>query len=194
MSIAKDFAKDFFRIKVLINNMVSTFSIGQIRDVLIVLSQEKLKSGVDAFGNILETDSSERGVYSPFNPKNYAQNYVDLEDTGAFKDSFNVVVKNTFATLEADFNKGDSHIFDNFSASYKNEASFEEAILDLTNEDMTASISLSSNSPPFSTSLFLTAALTILKVAKYTFFLAFMASLRSSLILRARDMARGLKN
>jgi len=75
------------------------------------------------------------GVYSPNNPKNYTQDVVDLEVSGDFKKSFDLMVGKTFFELTADFEKEDSNIFDNFENSYGSFDSFSNFILGLRDED-----------------------------------------------------------
>lgn len=126
-----------FSLKSLFRITEDVFNTKYIQDALIALSEEKLDDGEDSNQSKLSTDKSDPrlGVYSPRNPKNTKQKHVDLYLTGKFRSSFDLKVKNTFAELTANFKKGRSSIYDNFTASYPDAKTFEEMILSLRDDD-----------------------------------------------------------
>lgn len=131
----------FFSLTTLRALAFSVFSIDYVKEILIDLSQEKLGDGQDSEGVELHTDKSDirigYGIYSPNNQKNYDQDFVDLYVSGAFYRSFNVVAKKTFFELKANFKKEEGkNIYDNFMGSYSDRNTFEDAILNLREEDM----------------------------------------------------------
>lgn len=109
------------------------FSMQDIKDRLIASVQARLEfEGITASGLKLKTDRAieqDQGlVYSGFNEK--AENkFVDLLDTRDFYLSFNVESKANNILIDADFEKKDGNIFDNFQHSFSSQKDFEKEIL-----------------------------------------------------------------
>lgn len=99
----------------------------KIQQEIIEYNQSQLKDGKDSNDQkIITIAADEQGlgnVYSLFtisarSASGLQTRYVDLNDTGAFYNSFFIkVTKNNFEIL-ADFNKSDGNIMDNFNSDY----------------------------------------------------------------------------
>jgi hypothetical protein len=114
-----------------------------VKDWLIETAQNRIiESGEVGTGEHLETNNAARGeVYSFQTIQSKAEagktfRNVTLEDTGTFYNSWAIDAKKTFYEVEAEFNKTDGNIYENFSDSFSSSKSFESAVLSLTDEEM----------------------------------------------------------
>lgn len=120
----------FFTPENALDAMIVAWNEQEVKDAIIGTVQKRLKEkGRDNKNLKLKTDNSNKGVYSPRNPKNKKQGLVDLYVTGDFYDSFRIIAKKAFFEMSAEFEKQDGNIFDNFRKIYDNEKTFENRIL-----------------------------------------------------------------
>jgi hypothetical protein len=116
------------------------FDSGIVTDETIKTIQDRLyKKGIDAEGNVLKTDKATFDFYSPSTigikkAKNQRTKNVTLNDSGDFYKSFDSFLTKKGFYLKADFQK-DNHIFDNFTSMYNSPLDFENAILNLTEQE-----------------------------------------------------------
>jgi hypothetical protein len=107
--------------------------------------------GQDAFGNFPQTDRSGPGeVYADLTIILKEQNsgvsgivsHITLTESGAFWDSFRIIVKSDGWDTTADFIKEDGHMQRNFTQDYGSKKEFEDAVTDLKNEELAEMIKL----------------------------------------------------
>lgn len=111
------------------NKLVNqTLQIKEVKKDIIKYNQdEQLQEGIDSRGQFIETIASQEQnsgyPYSIYTVKLRGEaglqvDKVDLKDTGAFYNSFDVEVRKDEFEVLADFSKGGSDIRDNFSSDY----------------------------------------------------------------------------
>ena len=103
------------------------------------------RTGIDAFGNKAQTDSSSPGeVYSYLsnvlkeNRSGIAgiTDHITLTDTGQFWASFRLIVNRYGFETEADFLKSDGHMYENFTQDYTSRKEFESAVTGLSDNEL----------------------------------------------------------
>jgi len=129
--------------KTLVDTTANVFLLDYLQEWILDTIKSRLENkGTDKFNQKLQTDTAKFEVqkfYSNYTQylKNISQNqHVTLKDSGDFYKSFLVNAKKTFYKIEADFNKPDGTIFENFTNSYPNKESFDNAILSLNEQEM----------------------------------------------------------
>ena len=90
-------------------------------DDITAFNHQQLQNGLDAKGQKISTIGG--SPYRAFTirvrkAKGLQTNNVDLKVTGAFYDTFNVVITGSGYEITANFNKPDGDIRDNFSSQY----------------------------------------------------------------------------
>lgn len=118
--------KPFFRIDLtkIVNRTLQLDSVK--RDIIEFNQKEQLQEGIDANGLQIYTIASQEqgsGVYARMtiaerSSKGLQTSKVDLKDTGAFYNTFNVEVNHEGAQVLADFSKGGNDIRDNFDSFF----------------------------------------------------------------------------
>jgi len=97
------------------------------KDMIEFNQKEQLQEGIDSNDKVIETIASKEQnsgyPYSKFTvskrgAKGLQVNRVDLKDTGAFYDTFEVEVRNDESEIKANFNVHGDDIRDNFDSSY----------------------------------------------------------------------------
>jgi hypothetical protein len=119
------------------------FSQANIQRWVIDTIQNRIKkTGIDAFGEKLKTDSSSSGeVYSFMSivirdQLGLQSDHVDLHLTGNFYKTFKVFLKSNSLVIDADFDKGaGKNIADNFTRDYS-QKEFENAIESLSESEI----------------------------------------------------------
>ncbi len=133
------------RFKALNFNAMSEQVISQqvVKEWIIETAQNRIiDTGIDAFNEPLFTNNAARGEVYSFQTiqikaeKGQKFRNVTLEDTGSFYDSWVLTANKTFYSIKAKFKKGNENIFDNFDDSFSNFKHFEDAVLSLTDSEM----------------------------------------------------------
>jgi len=97
------------------------------KDMIEFNQKEQLQEGIDSNDKVIETIASKEQnsgyPYSKFTvskrgAKGLQVNRVDLKDTGAFYDTFEVEVRNDESEIKANYNVHGEDIRDNFDSSY----------------------------------------------------------------------------
>ena len=130
--------------KINVNDIAQkVISDGFVKDWLIETAQNRIiETGEVSTGEHLETDNAARGEVYSFQTiqikaaKGHKFRNVTLEDSGDFYNSWAIDAKKTFYSIEANFNKSDGNIYENFSDSFSSSKSFESAVLSLTDSEM----------------------------------------------------------
>ena len=140
--IAKQMNKEF-----LLKNVRKALNSSQVQTWIIDTIQARLYyKGEDSAGDILRTDLARagrttRGFYANTTErikgkKNQRQSNVTLTDSGDFYNSFDVEVGKDFYIVDANFNKSDGHIFNNFTSEYSSKKDFENLIASLNEDEL----------------------------------------------------------
>jgi hypothetical protein len=118
------------------------FSQSNIQKWIIETIQNRLeRTGIDAFGEKLKTDSSSTGEFYSFativikEQLGQETGHVTLKDTGDFYNTFRIFLKQNAIIIDADFDKGTSHIADNFTRDYS-QKELENAIESLSESEI----------------------------------------------------------